>query len=188
MRNVKYIYRQFEGEILQNSPLRHNFVLGPTFEEGLAESGAAAAELAAEGKVSAVAGIGKVAAALETVQVEERAVVDVIEFVVLEWIVFIATVLAGVDVRQRVNVILTVGRVAVRQNIRLLLVDVALVELAHHLIQRDIVLGRANAARHRGCRRTAAAGSSLQSQRNFRSEVHARCDPPILIDPARETR
>lgn len=178
------------GEIdatkVRGLPLRHQVVLGPALEEGLAESGAAPAELAGEGKVGAVSCVGKVAAALEAVQIEEGAVVDVVELVVLERVVLVATVLAGVDVRQRVYVVLAVSRVAVRQDVRLLLVHVALVELTHHLVECDVVLGRAHAARHRGHRAAAAAGASLQRKRNLRSEIQARGDPPVLVDPARD--
>lgn len=80
------------------------------------------------------------AIALQVVQIEKRAVVNIIELVVLERIVLVAAILAGIDVRQRVDVILAVGRIAVRQDIRFLLVHVALVELAHHLVQGDVVL------------------------------------------------
>lgn len=148
--------------ITRNSPLGDQVVLSPAFQEGVTEPGAAPAELAGERVVGAVTRVGKMTTALEAVQVEEGTVVDVVELVVLKRIVLVAAVLAGVDVRQRVYVVLAVSWIAVRQDVRLLLVHVALVELTHHLVERDVVLGRARAARHRGSRGAAAASASLQ--------------------------
>lgn len=81
-------------------PLRDEFVFSSTFEKGFAESGAASTELTGEGEVGAVTGVGKMPAAFEIVQIKKRAIVDVVELVVLERIVLVAAVLTSVDVRQ----------------------------------------------------------------------------------------
>lgn len=91
---------------------------------------------------------------IKIVEIEERAVVYVIKIVVVKGIIFIAGISSPVQVRQRFDVVLAIGWIAVRQDVGLLLVDVTFVELAHHLVQSDVIFRRSGASRNRRPGRT----------------------------------
>lgn len=99
-----------------------------------------------------MSGICEAPGTIKIVEIEERTVVDIIEIVVIEGI--IAGIPSPIQVGQRFNVILAIGRIAVGQNIGLLFVHVTFIEFAHHLVQSDVILRRSGTSGYRRRGRT----------------------------------
>ena len=93
---------------------RRRVVSAPSFHQRLSQPAAPSSEFASKCKVSTVPGVGEAAGAVEVIgEIEKRAVVDVVEVVVVDWVVLVAGVSGPVQIRQGFDVVLAIGRITV---------------------------------------------------------------------------